>query len=127
VIAALTLPAALRIKEPGKHVLGGRGGAAPGRHPEPPQAGVRRAARHLVPGQPPRASPTLLSPASLQRGFQPAFVRQIVDEHISGKATIRCSFGGWWCSRSGISSNGTAAGNRFTVRTRASPEPAIPR
>ena len=29
---------------------------------------------------------TLLSPASLQRGyFQPAFVRQIVDEHLSGK------------------------------------------
>jgi asparagine synthase (glutamine-hydrolysing) len=29
---------------------------------------------------------TLLSPESLQRGyFQPAFVRQIVDEHISGK------------------------------------------
>jgi asparagine synthase (glutamine-hydrolysing) len=29
---------------------------------------------------------TLLSPESLQRGyFQPAFVRQIVDEHVSGK------------------------------------------
>jgi asparagine synthase (glutamine-hydrolysing) len=29
---------------------------------------------------------TLLSPTSLQRGyFQPAFVRQIVDEHIAGK------------------------------------------
>jgi asparagine synthase (glutamine-hydrolysing) len=29
---------------------------------------------------------TLLSPASLQRGyFQPAFVRQIVDEHVTGK------------------------------------------
>jgi asparagine synthase (glutamine-hydrolysing) len=31
-------------------------------------------------------SDTLLSPASLQRGyFQPAFIRQIVDEHISGR------------------------------------------
>src|SRR6185436_4226191 len=29
---------------------------------------------------------TLLSPASLQRGyFQPAFVRQIVDEHLGGR------------------------------------------
>jgi asparagine synthase (glutamine-hydrolysing) len=29
---------------------------------------------------------TLLSPTSLERGyFQPAFVRQIVDEHITGK------------------------------------------
>ena len=29
---------------------------------------------------------TLLSPASLQRGyFQPAFVRRIVDEHLTGK------------------------------------------
>src|SRR4029077_6985191 len=29
---------------------------------------------------------TLLSPASLQRGyFQPTFVRRIVDEHLSGK------------------------------------------
>ena len=29
---------------------------------------------------------TLLSPASLQRGyFQPAFVRRIVDEHLAGK------------------------------------------
>ena len=29
---------------------------------------------------------TLLSPTSLQRGyFQPAFVRQIVDEHLTGK------------------------------------------
>ena len=29
---------------------------------------------------------TLLSPASLQRGyFQPAFVRQLVDEHLAGK------------------------------------------
>jgi asparagine synthase (glutamine-hydrolysing) len=31
-------------------------------------------------------SDTLLSPASLQRGyFRPAFVRQLLDEHLAGK------------------------------------------
>jgi len=85
---AAALPAAMKIKNGRrKHVLKeGRGHARAARDPRPEEAGFRRAARHLVPRQPARLfADTLLSPASLQRGyFQPAFVRRIVDEHLAG-------------------------------------------
>jgi len=71
---------------------------------------------------------TLLSPASLQRGyFQPAFVRQIVDEHVTGKRdhTLRLwqlvVFEKWHQQYVG-----TAAGSSLPLSAPAFPsEPAI--
>jgi asparagine synthase (glutamine-hydrolysing) len=72
---------------------------------------------------------TLLSPISLQRGyFQPAFVRQILDEHLAGKRdhTLRLwqlvVFEKWheqYCDRSGVS----AAGERNPIPHSA---PSVP-
>jgi asparagine synthase (glutamine-hydrolysing) len=86
---ASTLPASLKIKHGRrKHIL--KEVAATLLPPEildrpkqgfgvPLGAWCRGSLRELF-------SDTLLSPATLQRGyFQPAFIRQIVDEHLSGK------------------------------------------
>ena len=75
-----------------------------------PQAGLRRAARRLVPRQPARA---VFRHSAVGRL---AFSAAISSRHSSASsstsmspasATTRCGCGSWWCSNSGISSMST--------------------